>query len=78
MAKSTITVTNTWTLISAVKCVITVNASGTKPLFINEVGSDTNATQFNPNVNDQFRQNEVKDTYVRSEDSWILSVDEEG
>lgn len=76
MARKTVTLTPTWQLVSAVKCVITVN-EGKDFIYDNDAANDTNAYRDAYGKGDKFVQNENKDTYMKCENGTIeLIVDE--
>lgn len=76
MARDTITVTNVFQQIAVGVVAVTVTKEGAGTLIFNEVSSDTNANLSHPKKNEQFRQDETKDTFVRSDGTgWVILVD---
>jgi hypothetical protein len=78
MAVDTIEITSTWQLISSTACTITAVQRGIEPIEFNEVASDTNKLSVLLNITEQVQQTEVKNTYARSDVTWVVRVDEEG
>jgi len=76
MARSTITVTNSFQQIATGAVTITIKKQGKGILLFNETASDVNANEATGAAEDQFTQNEAKATFVRSPGSgWVLLVD---
>jgi hypothetical protein len=81
MTISTVDVTDTWQQIAAGKCTITILTAGDRRLLFNEVASDTDLYPTEPGLAEaQYRQDEIKPTWVRStasaDQQWSIRVDE--
>ena len=76
MAKTTVTVTQTYQQVASGQCVITIKERGEGIIFFNETASDTNAYKLNPVPEDQFQQTSSVQTHVKaSGDGWQIIVD---
>lgn len=76
MAVDTVTVTDTFQQIATGAVALTVKVKGTRSLLINETATDVDAFEVNPEVGEQFLQNEAKATFVRSDgEDWVLHLD---
>ena len=76
MSRATITLTNSFQLVSSGVVTITVLTEGNGALVFNETATDSNANFEQASKEDQFIQTEAKDTYVRTTgEGWIILVD---
>ena len=84
MARTVVTPTDTYALLSGTSVIITVKAAGTGVLYLNDVNTDDDAAEqissATPGARDglQFEQGLIKNTYVRTTGSGWELVKEEG
>ena len=84
MARTVVTPTSSYVLLSGTAVIITVKKAGTGQLFLNDVNTDDDAAEqisiSTPGAREglQFEQGLVKNTYVRTTGAgWVL-IKEEG
>jgi hypothetical protein len=76
MAKSVISVTQSFQKVATGQCIITVCQRGDGYLVFNETASDTAAYNIASSYDDQFEQMSAVDTYVKATgDGWEIIVD---